>query len=59
MRIVAMRLTTTAGVEAGDEITLVLAVLDLGDSDFDSYVFLDNFAWGCEGGSPPSTIPID
>ena len=21
--------------------------------------FLDNFLWGCEGGNPPSTVPID
>lgn len=52
-------LTTTATVNPGDEITIVFAVMDLGDSVLDSYVFIDNFQWGCEGGDPPSTIPID
>ena len=28
------------------------------DSVLDSFVFLDNFRWGCEGGLPPTTIPI-
>jgi hypothetical protein len=52
-------LTTTATVEPGEEITLVFAVMDLSDSVLDSYVFLDNFQWGCVGGEPPTTIPID
>ena len=45
--------------EVGWGITVVFAIMDLGDSILDSYVFLDNFLWGCEGGSPPSTVPID
>jgi hypothetical protein len=45
-------LTTTAGVTEGEDITIVFAVMDLGDSVLDSYVFLDNFVWGCEDGPP-------
>jgi hypothetical protein len=37
--------------------TLVLAIFDLSDPNLDSYVFLDNFLWGCDGDHPPSTIP--
>jgi hypothetical protein len=51
-------LSTSAPVTAGDDIEVVFAIMDLGDSVLDSYVFLDNFAWGCEEG-PPSTVPID
>ena len=25
----------------------------------DSYAFVDNFQWGCEGDQPPSTVPIE
>ena len=52
-------LTTTAGVQPGETITVVLAIFDMTDSILDSYVFLDNFAWGCDGESPPSTEPIE
>ena len=52
-------LTTTAGVSPGESITVVFAVMDLNDSILDSYAFLDNFQWGCAGGYPPKTIPID
>jgi hypothetical protein len=52
-------LSTSASVVPGENITVVFAVMDLGDSILDSYVFLDNFLWGCEGGNPPSTVPID
>jgi hypothetical protein len=51
-------LTTTAGVMPGETITVVFAVFDVSDSILDSYVFLDNFAWGCDGEQPPSTVPI-
>lgn len=51
-------LTTTAGVNPGEEITIVFAVMDLGDSILDSYILVDNFVWGCDGG-PPTTVPID
>ena len=48
---------SVATVTPGENITLVFAVMDLGDSILDSYVFLDNFAGGCEGGAPPTTTP--
>ena len=51
-------LSSTAPVTPGEEITLVLAVFDLSDSILDSYVFLDNFGWGCEGTSTPETKPV-
>jgi hypothetical protein len=38
--------------------TLVLSVMDLGDSVLDSYTIVDNFLWGCEGEQPPNTTPI-
>jgi len=46
-------LTTTAGVQPGETITVVFAIFDMSDSILDSYVFLDNFSWGCDGDSPP------
>ena len=49
-------LTSTAEVQPGEDITIVFAIFDLADSSLDSFVFLDNFRWGCEGG-PPSTTP--
>ncbi len=49
-------LTSTAGVNPGDEITVVFAVFDLSDPILDTVVLLDNFQWGCEGGAPV-TIP--
>jgi hypothetical protein len=51
-------LATTAGVAPGEQVTIVFAIFDLSDSILDSYVFLDNFRWGCEGDQPPSTVPI-
>jgi hypothetical protein len=51
-------LTTTAGVKPGETITVVFAIFDMSDSILDSYVFLDNFQWGCDGDAPPSTVPI-
>ena len=51
-------LSSTAPVTPAEEITLVLAVFDLSDSILDSYVFLDNFGWGCEGTSTPETVPV-
>ncbi|WP_106395595.1 choice-of-anchor L domain-containing protein [Enhygromyxa salina] len=52
-------LTTTAGVKPGETITLVLAIFDMSDSVLDSYAFIDNFQWGCDGDQPPSTTPIE
>jgi len=51
-------LSTTAPVAPGEEITLVLAIFDLADAALDSYVFLDNFGWGCDGGTGPQTTPV-
>lgn len=51
-------LSTTAGVAPGEQVTIVFAIFDLSDSILDSYVFVDNFQWGCEGDQPPSTHPI-
>jgi hypothetical protein len=51
-------LSTTAAVVPGEQITVVFAIFDLSDSILDSYVFLDNFLWGCEGEGRPSTKPV-
>ena len=51
-------LNSTAPVSPGETVTLVFAVFDLADSILDSYVFLDNFGWGCDGEDTPSTNPI-
>ena len=51
-------LSTTAPVTPGEQITLVMAVFDLADKQLDSYVFLDNFEWGCEGTTGPVTEPV-
>lgn len=50
-------LTTSAGVTGGEHITVVFAIFDLSDSNLDSYVFLDNFEWGCEPVDDPVTEP--
>ena len=52
-------LTTNAGVVPGETFTLVLAIFDMSDSVLDSYAFIDNFQWGCDGEQPPSTTPIE
>lgn len=49
-------LTSTAEVQPGETITLVLGIFDLSDPNLDSYVFLDNLRWGCDEG-PPTTTP--
>ncbi|HLT39947.1 MAG TPA: hypothetical protein VK034_26885, partial [Enhygromyxa sp.] len=51
-------LRTTAAVVPGETITVVFAVFDVGDSVLDSFVFLDNFRWGCDGGGAPSTVSL-
>ena len=51
-------LSTTAPVVPGETITLVLAIFDLQDNQLDSYVFLDNWQWGCEGMDRPETTPV-
>jgi hypothetical protein len=50
-------LQTTAGVTPGETITVVFAIMDISDSILDSYVFLDNFRWGCEPTGKPTTEP--
>jgi hypothetical protein len=52
-------LTTNAGVAPGEMITVVFAIFDMSDSVLDSYAFIDNFQWGCDGDQPPSTVPIE
>ncbi|MEM6293249.1 MAG: choice-of-anchor L domain-containing protein [Myxococcota bacterium] len=51
-------LSTTAPVTPGEDIVLVLAIFDLSDAILDSYVFLDNFDWGCDGTDAPTTTPV-
>ncbi len=50
-------LQSKAGVTPGETITVVFAVFDLADPVLDSYVFLDNFQWGCEPVGKPETMP--
>lgn len=50
-------LTSTAPVQPGEEITVVFAIFDLSDNLLDSYVFLDNFQWGCVPTTRPETVP--
>ncbi|MEM6990153.1 MAG: choice-of-anchor L domain-containing protein [Myxococcota bacterium] len=51
-------LTSTTAVNPGETVELVLAVFDLSDSILDSYVFVDNVRWGCEGTVRPGTTPV-
>lgn len=50
-------LTTTVGVTPGEEIELIFAIVDLGDSSLDSFAFIDNFHWGCKEQPKPETDP--
>lgn len=50
-------LTTSVGVTPGEEIELIFAIVDLGDSSLDSFAFIDNFHWGCEEQPEPETDP--
>jgi hypothetical protein len=52
-------LESSVEVVEGDEITLVFAIFDLDDVNWDSIVFIDNFQWSCDGEGGPSTIPVD
>ena len=45
-------------VTPGEHITVVFAIFDLSDSILDSYVFIDNFEWGCDGTDHPNTVPV-
>ncbi len=49
-------LTTHFAVEPGESILVVLAVLDLGDGNYDSAVLIDHFRWTCSD-APPTTQP--
>ena len=51
-------LTTTADVVPGETIELVLAIFDLDDVNWDSFVFLDNVRWRCSDAPGPSTEPV-
>lgn len=50
-------LTTTAAVVPGDQISLVFAIFDLDDVNWDSFVLLDNLRWGCGDVGGPVTEP--
>lgn len=50
-------LTTSVGLTPGEEIELIFAIVDLGDSSLDSFAFIDNFQWGCEEQEEPETNP--
>lgn len=50
-------LTTTTAVVPGDQITLVFAIFDLDDVNWDSFVLLDNVRWGCGEVGGPITEP--
>lgn len=52
-------LESSIAVTPGDEITLVFAIFDLDDVNWDSFVFLDNVRWGCDDSGGPTTIPVD
>jgi len=50
-------LTTTADVVPGETIELVLAIFDLDDVNWDSFVLLDNVRWRCGDAPGPVTEP--
>lgn len=50
-------LTTTADVVPGETIEIVLAIFDLDDVNWDSFVLLDNVRWGCSDTPGPVTEP--
>lgn len=49
-------LQSTAPVIAGEDIALVFAIFDMSDSIYDSFAFVDNVQFGCDGGLP-ETVP--
>jgi hypothetical protein len=50
-------LESSAGLRSRENIQVVMALFDLSDGLWDSYVLLDGFAWTCSG-EPPTTRPI-
>lgn len=51
-------LSTTAPIQAGEDVTLRFVIFDEGDGVLDSAVLLDNFRWGAATVTGPSTGPI-
>jgi hypothetical protein len=49
-------LETNVGVTAGEEITVIFAIMDIQDNIVDSAVLLDNFHWTCLGGTPGTVV---
>ncbi len=49
-------LTTNVGVNSGETITVVFAIMDIQDNLVDSVVLLDNFRWTCLGGTPGTFV---
>ena len=52
-------LQSSIPVVPGEAITVVFAIFDLEDVNWDSFVFIDNVQWGCDDPGGPSTVPID
>lgn len=50
-------LTSTADVVPGESIDLILAIFDLDDVNWDSFVLVDNVRWGCGDAPGPITEP--
>jgi hypothetical protein len=50
-------LTSTADVVPGESIDLILAIFDLDDVNWDSFVLVDNVRWGCGDTPGPITEP--
>jgi hypothetical protein len=50
-------LSTAATVTPSEDITMVFAIFDLSDSILDSFVFIDNWQWGCVPTGGPVTEP--
>ncbi|KIG14431.1 Endo-1,4-beta-xylanase A precursor [Enhygromyxa salina] len=49
-------LETNTGVTAGENITVIFAIMDIQDNIVDSVVLLDNFRWTCIGGTPGTVV---
>lgn len=49
-------LETTWPVNAGETITVIFSIMDIGDNIVDSAVLLDNFRWTCFGGIPGTVV---
>jgi len=50
-------LTSTADVVPGESIDLILAIFDLDDVNWDSFVLVDNVRWSCGDAPGPITEP--